>query len=256
VATELLIWRQRAGSDHKALDPATESRIRPQISRFGDRELDPATELPIRRQRVESRHRASDPVTESRISLYPETAHGFPAGPVLGFFGRISLSHGRSSLSRGRISLSLLPDHSLSPSLSKAHQWSGCVWPPAIDLTKSRISLCPKTARGFPAELVRGFSGRISLSHGRSSLSRGRISLSLLPNHSLSPSLSRAHWWSGCVWSPDIELGGGSVTNEYNGVKRDFAASFFLCFKTTTFVLMKGWMNSSPSSNYSICAVL
>jgi hypothetical protein len=87
---------------------------------------------------------------------------------------------------------------------------------------------------------VRGFSGRISLSHGWPSLSRGRISLSLLPDHSLSPSLSRAHRWSGCVWSPDIELGGGSVTNEYNGVKRDFAASFFLCFKTTTFVLMKG----------------
>jgi hypothetical protein len=31
---------------------------------------------------------------------------------------------------------------------------------------------------------------------------------------------------------------------------------FFLCFKTATFVLMKGWINPSPSSNYSTCAVL
>jgi hypothetical protein len=41
-----------------------------------------------------------------------------------------------------------------------------------------------QTAYGFPAGPVRGFSGRISLSHGRSSLSRGRISLSLSLDHS------------------------------------------------------------------------
>jgi hypothetical protein len=52
------------------------------------------------------------------------------------------------------------------------------------------------------------------------------------------------------------KLNGGSVTNKYNGVKRDFATSFFLYFKTATLVLMKGWINPSPSSHYSTRAVL
>jgi hypothetical protein len=51
-------------------------------------------------------------------------------------------------------------------------------------------------------------------------------------------------------------LRGGSVTNEYDGVKRDFVASFFLCCKTATFVSMNGWIKPSPSSNYSTCAVV
>jgi hypothetical protein len=99
---------------------------------------------------------------------------------------------------------------------------------------------------------MHGFFGQISLSHGRSSLSHGRISLSLSSNLSFFVIVSVESSPVVKIWGLVIgwRLRGGSVINEYNGVKRDFAVSFFLCFKTATFVLMQGWVNPSPSSNY------
>jgi hypothetical protein len=159
-------------------------------------------------------------VTESRISLFPENPCtlrvGFRQDPCLGF----------------------RPDPFVGFPAGSRFLVAGSVFVTVSVESSPVVRIC-------------GFSGRISLS-------RGRISLSLSPDHSFfvavfvesSPVVRIRGLLAG------YRLRGGSVTNEYNGVKRYFAASFFYCFKTATFILVKGWINPNPLSNYSTYAIL